>query len=217
MTVKIKKSQTTIDRFPVGATEDIRAWLEQQLPTDSKPYDTLLGFTWDGVVWGKVEGQKLYTAYEAEQEAKVDQVSESYSAKFLNDRLQEVWLFGESVCLHLWQSDGKWRACRITDKDGSSYEYVEEQQILWGDQATAIGDSGFTLMSDGQQGLYHAVPIGKVHTIKNKQGREGGYRPLRLTVRHYLDPDEPFARIAFSRLVKLESVPPKEVDNDPTA
>lgn len=216
---EIKKSQTTIDHFPVKTTEKIRTWLEQQLPTDSKPFDTLLGFTWTGVVWGKVEEQKLHTAYKAEKEAKADQNSEPYSAEFLDDGLQELWLFGESVSLHLWKSDGKWQACRITDKDGSSHEYIEEQQILWGDQATAVGDSDFTLMADGQQGLNHVVPLKRdqIHTVKNKQGREGGYRPLRLTVRHYLDPDDPFARIAFSRLVKLESIPPKEADNEPIA
>lgn len=59
-------------------------------------------------------------------------------------------------------------------------------------------------MSDGVQGLYHAVPL-PPETISTH--KDGGYRPLRLQVRHYLVDDElGQARIGFSRLVKLVEV-----------
>lgn len=62
---------------------------------------------------------------------------------------------------------------------------------------------GFTLLSDGQQGLKHAVPL---TGIKFDSQEKTQHRPVRLLVRHYIDyNDAVVARIFLSRLVSLQS------------
>jgi CRISPR-associated protein (TIGR03984 family) len=61
----------------------------------------------------------------------------------------------------------------------------------------------FTLVSDGSQGLRHAVPLQNIEFNKT----EKLYRPLYLVVRNYIDYDQQtgLARIYLSRLVSLKS------------
>jgi CRISPR-associated protein (TIGR03984 family) len=86
-------------------------------------------------------------------------------------------------------------------------ELIEECQILWGTQKEKgkqgeDGErNGFTLVSDGSQGLKHAVPL---TNIPFSQDKNNLYRPIRLVVHHYIDYDHSgVARIYLSRLVDL--------------
>ncbi|MCP6760105.1 MAG: CRISPR-associated protein Csx19 [Fischerella sp. CENA71] len=106
--------------------------------------------------------------------------------------------FGESSEVMLWKTDEGFKARLIQDEKNT--EFIPENQILWGTQAKTISD-GFTLVSDGSQGLCHAVPLVDI----NFDAKQKLYRPLRLCVRHYINYDEEtgLARIDLSRLVKL--------------
>ena len=99
-----------------------------------------------------------------------------------------------------WKNDIDFNARIIEDNPDT--EFIPEEQILWGTQAEQITDD-FTLVSDGSQGLRHAVPLTNIDFNRNQQL----YRPLRLVVRHYIDCDETtgLARIYLSRLVSVKS------------
>jgi CRISPR-associated protein (TIGR03984 family) len=73
---------------------------------------------------------------------------------------------------------------------------------LWGTQSVEQRD-GFTLMTNGRQGLRHAAPLLVPQDILDERRRS---HPLRLRVRHYLtyDADDGQANISLSRLVALE-------------
>lgn len=161
--------------------ENIDKWLADNAPNSA---DTLLAFALDGLIWGKLKEGKLIIAHD-------------YTVELRADTLQEARVFGESGELHVWRVGDGFQACQFVDSRGDSHQYFDEAQMLWGDHAEKIGESGFALMSDGVQGLHHAVPL----------PLDGAYdqRPLRLVIRHYLATNEPFARIAHSRLVKLEA------------
>jgi CRISPR-associated protein (TIGR03984 family) len=189
----------TIDSQPAVSEEvktdsvsDLRVWLESQAKAHSLKW--LLAHADDGVIWGLVDNGKLITS---------DAVLPDVSPPLRAETLQQARLFSESGELLLWRNgDKRWHARlirEIQDSDKSDWdEAIDEPQILWGTDAQPLND-GFTLMSDGSQGLRHAVPI-PVNGNYN-----GQTRPLRLWVRHYLkDDDNGFTRIIASRLVKLE-------------
>jgi CRISPR-associated protein (TIGR03984 family) len=172
----------------------LRAWLEgqaQKTPFAGGPSSpTLLAFAYDGVIWGALREGGLTIA---------NDVDPAVSPLLRDETLLEARLFNETAELYIWRDgDNQWHGRLIRpaqEGEAETYnEYIEETQILWGDQAQDVG-GGFTRMSDGIQGLRHTVPL----------SFEGSFdeRPLRLTVRHYLDPKEDFARITTSRLVKL--------------
>lgn len=164
--------------------QDVRAWLENNAPESA---ETLLAFALDGLIWGKLKDGQLTVAANVETE---------FSPELDIGTLQEARLFGPTAELHLWRIETGWQARMITDAAGAACEYLDEAQILWGDQAQPVAESDFSLMSDGVQGLHHAVPLSLTG--------EFDQRPLRLKMRHYLDPNKPWARIAHSRLVQLE-------------
>ncbi|MFM6007395.1 MAG: CRISPR-associated protein Csx19, partial [Sphaerospermopsis kisseleviana] len=93
-------------------------------------------------------------------------------------------------------------------KDDSSIEHIPEKQILWGTQIEKGKNgengeqNGFTLLSDGSQGLKHAVPI---TDLSNYFSKDKPYRPVRLNVKHYIKYDEEtgIGRIFLSRLISL--------------
>ena len=185
---EIKSCQVTCEPVMVKIETDLGSWLVENAPETAV---TLLAFALDGLIWGRIESGKLVIAHE-------------HSVPLNADTLQEAWLFGNNGELHIWRVNGNLQAQTIADDlNGEGNEYIDESQILWGDQAEPIGDTEFSMMSDGVQGLYHAVPL-PFEKIPTK--KDGGYRPLRLQVRHYLVSDElEQARIGFSRLVRLES------------
>ncbi len=181
----------------VDIKTDLGDWLVKNMPDETAV--TLLAFDLDGLIWGRIESGKLVIAHE-------------YSVPLDAETLQEARLFGETAELHIWRTANGLQAQTITDNlNGEGNEYIDESQILWGDHAEPIGDTEFTLMSDGVQGLYHAVPLHvpkptKEHAVKSNPNQYRK-RPLRLQVRHYLTNNElGQARIGFSRLVKVTAV-----------
>jgi CRISPR-associated protein (TIGR03984 family) len=196
MSREIKSCQVTCKPVTVKIETDLGSWLVKNAPETAV---TLLAFDLDGLLWGKIESGKLVIAHE-------------HSVLLNADTLQEARLFGKNGELHIWRVGDNLQAQIITDDlNGEGNEYIDESQILFGDQVESIGESGFTLMSDGVQGLHHAVPL-RVPKPTEAQARESNSeqykeRPLRLQVRHYLVEDElEQARIGFSRLVKVTAV-----------
>lgn len=189
MSREIKPCKVTCEPVTVKIETDLRDWLVENAPETAV---MLLAFDLDGLIWGKIESDKLVIAHE-------------HAVPLNADTLQEARLFGNSGELHIWRVGNDLQAQIITDDlNGKGNEYIDESQILWGDDAEPIGGTEFSLMSDGVQGLYHAVPL---PSEKIPTKKEGGYRPLRLQVRHYLVEDElDQARIGFSRLVKVTAV-----------
>ncbi|MFQ5435256.1 MAG: CRISPR-associated protein Csx19 [Anaerolineae bacterium] len=193
---EIEKCTVTRKSVTVKIETDLGDWLVKNAPETAV---TLLAFDLDGLIWGKIKSGKLVIAHE-------------YSAPLRADTLQEARLFGKSAELHLWRTGNTVQTQIITDDlNGEGSEYIDETQILWGDHAEPIGGAEFSLMSDGVQGLYHAVPLPK-ETIPVKEN--SNYRPLRLQVRHYLteNDDTGRVRIAYSRLVDVTAVAQKETD-----
>ena len=102
-------------------------------------------------------------------------------------------------------------------------DYVDEEQLLWGTQVARVATTaepspsrrGFTLVSDGIEGLHHAVPCALTDADFDNFGAAQKQRPLRLVIRHYLavaqqttaGPNAPLATgcvtISGSRLVRL--------------
>ncbi len=189
----IKCCTRTLTSVTVDANMDLGDWVVENAPETAV---TLLVFSLDGLIWGELESGALTTSHD---------VAPDYSPALHRDTLQEARLFGKTAELHIWRANNELHAQIITDDlNGKEHEYIDESQILWGNHAESIGESGFSLMSDGVQGLFHAVPLS---STKNSTQKDGGYRPLRLQVRHYLvDGDFGQARIGFSRLVELTAV-----------
>ncbi|MDF5732513.1 MAG: CRISPR-associated protein Csx19 [Rhizonema sp. PD38] len=140
------------------------------------------------VIWGEFRDGQLVTADSAF----------SHLPKLRSCTLQQCRAFGENAEVMLWQTDEGFQA-RLVQDEKDTY-ILPEDQILWGTQADKELN-GFTLVLDGQQGLRHAVPLIGIQFDKTQTL----YRPLRLTVRHYIDTEEEtgLARIYLSRLVNL--------------
>ena len=156
----------------------------------------LLAHADDGVIWGKFRGDdyKLVTSGDEDVFPQL--------AKLRSPTLQQCRIFGENAEVMLWKVGQNWKA-RLVQDDNKPECLPDEDQILWGTQVEKESN-GFTLVSDGSQGLKHAVPLTGI-TFKGKDSR-----PLRLKVRHYIDYDESgVARIYLSRLVDLYSHPKK--------
>ncbi|QFS51965.1 CRISPR-associated protein Csx19 [Nostoc sphaeroides] len=164
---------------------DINKWLNKQ--AEEYQLKFLLAHAVDGVIWGKFKDGKLLTA---------DGVF-GFLPKLRLFTLQQCRAFGERSEVMLWQTNEGFKARLIQDEKDT--EFIPENQILWGTQVDKIcGD--FTLVSDGSQGLRHAVPLTDIE-FDDKQKL---YRPLRLSVHHYIDYDDSgVARIVLSRLVNL--------------
>lgn len=181
---------------------DLWDWLEKQGRGYQLTY--LLGHTLNGVIWGRMVGGQLQIA-----------VCDNNTFTTNDDKarlaaiLSEIRLFNETTELHLWRANGNWQASLIQDSEGSGCEYLDEKQMLWGTQIKAANEQ-FTLMGDGIQGLYHAVPL---HQADIPVNENGNYRPLRLHLRHYLaDDDMGRVHIAFSRLLDLSAEAEEEND-----
>ena len=169
----------------ISTNLEINEWLAKQ--AEKYQLKFLLAHAEDGVIWGKFKDGKLLTADSAFD----------FLPKLRLLTLQQCRVFGKTSEVMLWQTDEGFKARLIQDEKDT--EFIPENQILWGTQAGKIcGD--FTLVSDGSQGLRHAVPLIDIEFDENKKL----YRPLRLSVHHYVDYDDSgVARIALSRLVKL--------------
>ena len=198
MTRKIKERPAVVEHITPGDLGDVKGWLQDRAIEHSLCW--LLAHADDGVIWGKVEQGALTTSHEA---AQGDGEAENVWPPLRVETLQQARLFSKHAELLLWRDgDNVWHARLFRQPAEGEMpaftEAIDEPQMVWGTHPRPLGDGGFTLMSDGAQGLRHAVPLA-VTGAYNEQNR-----PLRLWVRHYIGEDETgFARIVASRLVDL--------------
>lgn len=161
----------------------LTSWIEENASNYQLKY--LLAHADDGIIWGKFEEGKLITAHES--------FPQFPELKLLT--LQQCRIFGELGEILIWKTDEGLKARLV--QNTSEYESFPEDQILWGGRKTE--KNGFTLLTDGSQGLEHAVPLKGIKFSKDKE------RPVRLVVRHYYKYDcAGVARIFLSRLVDLK-------------
>ncbi len=186
--VTIQTMQSTLT--PMGKlSEPIDDWLKKQ----GSPYRWLLAHTFDGVIWGRWENDNwLLSSGLIKSSPQLNQAE-----------LLELRLFGETGEAYVWRdgADLYWRT--IADGSGNPSDYYDETNILWGTSSKPTGN-GFSILSDGVQGLRHAVPL----EIDMPEGNVK--RPVRLTMRHYIERhnETGLARIKMSRLQALQ--PTKE-------
>ncbi|MCL1473248.1 CRISPR-associated protein Csx19 [Argonema antarcticum] len=152
----------------------------------------LLAHADDGVIWGRFDNGKLTIANE------VFTKPDFYFPPLRLSTLQQCRIFGQQGEVLLWKYGEKWKWRFIGNPQE---DFIPESQILWGTQLEEEPKNGFTLVSDGSQGLKHAVPLINIPFSPDKKNL---YRPIRLEVRHYIDYDDSgVAKIYLSRLVDL--------------
>lgn len=189
---EIKQHRAVVEPVVVDSLGDVKGWLQEQADKHNLKY--LLAHADDGVIWGKVDTNgRLVTS---------DSVAPEVSPQLRAETLQQARLFAEHAELLLWRDgDNQWHARLIRDaakgETATFTDAIDEPQVLWGTDPQPLGND-FTLMTDGAQGLRHAVPL----RVEGKFDEAS--RPLRLLVRHYLkDDDSGFTRIVASRLFDL--------------
>lgn len=170
---------------------DPPSWLAQQMHAHTLTY--LLAHDDEGVIWGRLDQEGLITSYD---------VAPEYSPPLRSETLQTVRVFGTDGELLVWRDEmGMWTGRLIAEATpGTPDEWTQafdEQQILLGTR-TELRARDFTLMSEGSQGLVHAVPLPVIEQIDEQ------HRPLRLAVRHYVKADKNgFMQVSASRLYNL--------------
>ncbi len=193
--------------------EEIKAWLAAQ----AKAYQMtapcyLLAHANDGVIWGRLgEDGRLLTSHDALCDTEVSDkwdVSRVKTAKanlpsLRIETLQQARLFNKQVELYVWRDgDGEWHGRLLANAPAEETadwsEFFDEPQLLWGTHGTHLAH-GFTLLEDGAQGLYHAVPV----KLKLNAKESGATPPPQLNVRHYLS-REGVTQVAVSRLVAFK-------------
>jgi CRISPR-associated protein (TIGR03984 family) len=180
----------------ISNTSDLYKWLQQKVQSTEYNLKYLLAHAEDGVIWGYFDSEgNLITPTEPEE-----LFPQCKFPLFRYETLQQGRVFGDNIEIMFWRTEDGFNAIAIQDNPNT--EYITEQQILWGTQAEQVRDK-FTLVSDGSQGLRHAVPLQNIEFNKT----EKLYRPLYLVVRNYIDYDQQtgLARIYLSRLVSLKS------------
>lgn len=225
-TPKHMHCQTSEGSVPAFATaEALKDWLVQKADPDET---WLLAHAEDGVVWGRLQAKPVVAPGQEGDVASKEQTLVSIengavaagvpsrelvtSERRFDDKapgslhprlFQQCRLFGHNSELRLWRNGTEWRWQRRTDaKQGPEQPSLclDEAYILWGDHVDR-SEEGFALLSDGAQGLRHAVP----QTDKLPARGPIPGRPLRLHVRHYLaqNQEDGTVYIAGSRLVDL--------------
>lgn len=178
---KIKECPAAVDllgSFDIG--NGLKQWLQDQAARHG--FKWLLAHAYDGVIWGRVDNGKMTTSHE------VDPTGGHISPPLRKETLLQARLFALRGELLIWRDGNQgWQARIIRDADkGEKAEWseaIDECQILWGTDTQPL-DSGFTLMTDGSQGLRHIVPLKITGNYSEKN------RPLRLYVRHYIEEDK---------------------------
>lgn len=167
--------------FPLGA-QDRTAFLEALVALAAEHELTyLLAYHDDGVVWGRFnDGRWALSSDHFE-----------VSPAFRTRTLQECRVFGQNAELLVWREGQQLHGSLLREGQGSSLLCFERHYLLWGD-SIADRQDGFTLLREGAEGLYHAVPLA------NARPRAA------LVIRHYVDYDaQNQAYIKWSRLVDL--------------
>lgn len=185
--------------------QSLQDWLKQEAQDYQLPY--LLAHAEDGMIWGHfdIESGRLTTAEAV--------FPECYFPELWLKTLQQCRLFGEAGEVFLWNSNNKWRSRVILESKASELiekeqiGLIPESQILWGTKGEE--KDNFTLLSDGSQGLRHAVPLTGINFDSNEKNIK---RPVRLQVHHYFGYDlDGIARIFISRLVDLYAHSKKQI------
>lgn len=178
-----------------GIGDNPRAWLT----TQAREYGltTLLAHADDGVIWGKMASDELVTS---------DQPFPEVSPPLRAPMLQQARLFSSEAELLLWREERGWQARLVQEGSGDNGDYYDEAQLLWGNQHKEI-KKGFTLVSEGQQGLLHAPPLEVPKTAFAPT-----HHPLRMDLRHYLttDPATGLLQVTLSRLMAVRFVAPTQ-------
>lgn len=194
--------------------DDLIGWLEKQAKEHHLSY--LLAHATDGAIWGRVaENGALYSSHQARKDSEPGnsdwdkyriKTAQNSLPRLRIETLQQARLFGAGAELFIWRDgDGDWNGRLLRDvADGETPDWSEsfdEPQLLWGTHGTQL-EHGFTLLEDGAQGLYHAVPL----ALKlNEQANGELKQSVRLNIRHYLAYDEQGqAYVAVSRLVEVK-------------
>lgn len=188
-----------VEALRVGS--DVVAWLGETARAHGLQH--LLAHADDGVVWGRLDGERMVTPS-----------AEGVGAPLRAETLQEARLFSESGEVLVWRTEDGFRARLVTAAAGAAPTWddcYDEPYLLWGSRAQPLA-SGFTLLEEGAEGLRHAPPL-----PDGTQAR----LPAALRVRHYVtytsDSGDTgrgahaaagLARIAASRLVGFTDLPP---------
>jgi len=156
----------------------------------------------DGVLWGRVDGDKLTTPDPSEWTPKLRTVT-----------VQQCRVFGDKGELFIWrEAEGRWRGRVVIEGGATDVAMFEEPQILYGDMAHDGTErhelppppkkSGFTAIYEFKKGtgIRQIVPIEAADVLKKDER-------VILTVRHYLTRDnDGQARFFCSRLKSIETV-----------
>lgn len=179
--------------------QTLKNWLQAQAITDNYHLKYLLAHAEDGVIWG-------YFPSDRNLEIARDVFPSSNFPELRLKTLQQCRIFGKDAEILLWNSNGEWKSRKITQStvlellEQKEIGLIPEEQILWGTEGKE--KSNFTLLSDGSEGLKHAVPLTGI-TFDNAEKKSN--RPVRLTVNHYFRYDKDgVAQIFLSRLVSLK-------------
>lgn len=184
---EIKEGTVTITAIPSDKIDaDPIGWLEQQ----ATPGMLFLAHADDVVLWGR--------AISASDNKIQIEVSSPTETPLRNETLMMARLFDAEQECFLWQvAEGEWQARQIRDHAGERCNYFDETQILWGNVEEQRAN-GFVYLVEGAEGLRHTPPrellTDDLHEHK-----------ATLTVRHYLQEEHGWLRVAYSRLVKPEA------------
>jgi len=196
MTDPIKTTLRATQTYKIADIPDLESWLVAHAFADEL---LLLAHADDGVIWGRLNKGRLTTSD--------IEFPDHHFARLRPSTLQTCRLFGMDGELMLWRTGEGWAArCWRDGRGDTSVEYFDEDQILWGTQVEAATDS-FTLVSDGINGLLHAVPLAGIASRFSNPTAADKRRPLRLTLRHYLTENDADGTVAIggSRLVHLSA------------
>jgi CRISPR-associated protein (TIGR03984 family) len=179
-----------------GSENTLVNWLERE--ADFRNLRWLLAHADDGVIWGRVDKDATNQTVQLKTSSRA---APNVSPPLRLRTLQAARLFSSEAELLIWRDgDSHFQARVISDVATSDeadwIEAFDERQMVWGTHGKSLPED-FTLLTDGAQGLRHAVPLAT--TINAK----GETNPPRLVVRHYLN-REGFARVVTSRLVGFE-------------
>jgi CRISPR-associated protein (TIGR03984 family) len=174
-----RKITATPVNVPEDTEENLLDWMVGNAPLGAK---WLLAHCYDGIVWGKRENGVW---------ALSSDVAPEISPQLSMESLLQIRMFGEAGELFIWRSGEGFRGRKVQfDEAGKEFEGFIEKQWLWGTQPSyaRAKNTDFTILSDGAQGLQHAVPftVPKSHFSTQRDN----YRPVRLRVEHYFFQDE---------------------------
>jgi CRISPR-associated protein (TIGR03984 family) len=195
---EIQSTNLLMKRLPVESGADALAWLGEQAGAHGLRY--LWAHADDGILWGRWDGARLVTGRDAvlgSADAARAEADKYFWAALREPALRCARAWSEAAELMLWRDDdGPWQARLLRDSEanaeaeGEAREYFDEAQLLWGEHAFELAH-GFTLWTDGQEKMPHALPLSPA-----------GATAQRLVVRHYLSRgSDPDARVTLSRLL----------------